>query len=123
MPLDHVGIAAADFGRSRTFYTAALAALGYSIVKEGDDWALIGVGREPELWFGVGGQHAGPIHLAFTAATREQVRALHAAALAAGGRDNGGPGLREQYHPDYYGTFVLDPNGHNIEAVCHTPEG
>ncbi len=82
------------------------------------------IGREgkPQFWFGAFGPPPGPIHIAFAAANREQVRQFHAAALAAGGKDNGAPGLRPQYHPHYYGAFVIGPDGHNIEAVCHDPE-
>jgi catechol 2,3-dioxygenase-like lactoylglutathione lyase family enzyme len=89
---------------------------------EVEGWAGLGKGGKPELWFGVGGQKQSAMHIAFIADTRDQVRAFHAAALAAGGTDNGPPGLREIYHPNYFGAFVLDPDGHNVEAVCHRPE-
>ena len=122
MILDHIGFAVNDPKRSKEFYTKALAPLGIAVVMEYEDW--IGMGRDgrPQFWFGGGDQGAGPIHLAFTARNREEVRAFHAAALKAGGTDNGAPGLRPHYHPDYYGAFVLDPDGHNMEAVCHAPE-
>jgi catechol 2,3-dioxygenase-like lactoylglutathione lyase family enzyme len=119
MPLDHIGFTVADFAKSRAFYLAALAPLGMSIVNEEKDWALIGKDGRPEFWIGSAGTPPGTIHLAFTAATREQVRAFHEAALQAGGRDNGAPGIRGHYHPNYYGAFVFDPDGHNLEAVCH----
>lgn len=125
MALDHIGFAVADFAASRTFYLAALAPLGFAAKKEGDGWMLIGAGLgEPELWFGssaVAGAPPGHIHFAFTARDHAAVDAFHAAAIAAGGRDNGAPGLRPQYHANYYAAFVLDPDGHNVEAVCHAP--
>jgi catechol 2,3-dioxygenase-like lactoylglutathione lyase family enzyme len=105
--LDHIGLAVRDFGRSRTFYRRALAPLGIETVLEGEGWAMLGKDGRPQFWIGV---------------HREQVRAFHRAALAAGGRDNGAPGIRARYHPNYYGAFVFDPDGHNIEAVCHAPE-
>ena len=123
MILDHFGFSVADAERSKRFYVQALTPLGIAIVMEGHGW--VGMGREgrPQFWFGGGdGQGAGPIHLAFVAQSRAEVRAFHEAAVAAGGKDNGAPGLRPQYHADYYGAFVLDPDGHNIEAVCHAPE-
>jgi catechol 2,3-dioxygenase-like lactoylglutathione lyase family enzyme len=122
MILDHIGVAVRDFGRSSTFYRRALAPLGVETVLEGDGWAMLGRDGQPEFWIGVHGIPPGPIHIAFRAETREQVRAFHRAALAAGGRDNGAPGLRARYHPNYYGAFVYDPDGHNVEAVCHQPE-
>jgi catechol 2,3-dioxygenase-like lactoylglutathione lyase family enzyme len=122
MILDHIGVAVRDFAKSSTFYRRALAPLGIQTVLEGDGWAMLGKDGRPEFWFGVHGMPPGPIHVAFAAENREQVRAFHRAALAAGGRDNGAPGIRAKYHPDYYGAFVFDPDGHNIEAVCHKPE-
>ncbi|MBC7801111.1 MAG: VOC family protein [Gemmatimonadaceae bacterium] len=123
MPLDHVGISVTDFARSRAFYVGAFEPLGIPLSKEGETWALMGADGGTALWFGVDGQVPSRIHIAYMAATRAQVHAFHAAALAAGGRDNGGPGLRPQYGPNYYAAFVLDPDGHNIEAVCHDPAG
>lgn len=122
MILDHIGLAVRDFGKSATFFRRALAPLGIQTVLEGEGWAMLGKEGRPEFWIGVHGIPPGPIHLAFAAENREQVRAFHRAALAAGGRDNGAPGIRAKYHPDYYGAFVFDPDGHNIEAVCHGPE-
>ena len=119
MSLDHIGFTVADFAKSKAFYLAALAPIGMDVVSAGDDWALMGRDGRPEFWFGSSGTPPGPIHLAFSARTREEVQAFHAAALAAGGRDNGAPGIRGHYHPNYYGAFVFDPDGHNIEAVCH----
>lgn len=122
MILDHIGLAVHDFGKSRTFFRRALAPLGIETVLEGEGWAMLGKEGRPEFWIGVHGIPPGPIHIAFTADTREQVRAFHRAALAAGGRDNGAPGIRAKYHPNYYGAYVFDPDGHNVEAVCHQPE-
>jgi catechol 2,3-dioxygenase-like lactoylglutathione lyase family enzyme len=122
MPIDHIGFTVSDFPKSKAFYLAALAPLGMSVVEEGEGWALLGAEGRPEFWLG-GGSAPGAIHFAFVAKTREQVQAFHAAALAAGGRDNGAPGIRGHYHPNYYGAFIIDPDGHNIEAVCHQPEG
>jgi catechol 2,3-dioxygenase-like lactoylglutathione lyase family enzyme len=122
MILDHIGVAVRDFAKSATFFRRALAPLGIQTVLEGEGWAMLGKDGRPEFWIGVHGIPPGPIHIAFAAENREQVRAFHRAALAAGGRDNGAPGIRAKYHPDYYGAFVFDPDGHNIEAVCHRPE-
>ena len=124
MILDHMGFSVRDTERSKAFYVQALAPLGIAIVMKGHGW--VGMGREgrPQFWFGGGGGKAGagPVHLAFAARSRAEVRAFYEAALAAGGKDNGAPGLRPEYHADYYGAFVIDPDGHNIEAVCHAPE-
>jgi catechol 2,3-dioxygenase-like lactoylglutathione lyase family enzyme len=122
MILDHIGLAVRDFARSSTFFRRSLAPLGIQTVLEGEGWAMLGKEGRPEFWIGLHGIPPGPIHIAFAAENREQVRAFHRAALAAGGRDNGAPGIRAKYHPDYYGAFVFDPDGHNIEAVCHRPE-
>lgn len=119
MSLDHIGLNVSDFAKSRAFFVQALAPLGMGIVKEGDGWAMIGRQGHGEFWFGAFGAPPGPVHIAFGAGDHEQVRRFHAAALAAGGKDNGGPGLRPQYHADYYAAFVIGPDGHNIEAVCH----
>ena len=121
MILDHIGFHVTDLAESKAFYTQALAPLGIVVCMEGEGWAMLGKGGKPEFWIGALGEVAGPIHLAFVAESREQVRQFHAAALAAGGKDNGGPGLRD-YHPTYYGAFVIGPDGHNVEAVCHRPE-
>ena len=119
--LDHVGIPVGDFGRSKRFYERALSPLGYGpIVAYGDSAAGFGREGKPDFWIARGTAGA-PVHVAFTSPDRATVDDFHVAALAAGGRDNGEPGLRPQYHPTYYGAFVLDPDGHNIEAVCHGP--
>ncbi len=120
--LDHLGFSVSDFKASRAFYAAALAPLGIGIVMEFGEHAGFGRDDRGQFWIGAGGKPAGRLHLAFTARNREEVRAFHAAALAAGATDNGEPGLRPDYHPHYYGAFVIDLNGHNIEAVCHSPE-
>ena len=121
MIIDHIGVAVSDYDRSKEFFCRALAPLGIELVMEVEGWAGLGKGGKPEFWFGAGGQKQGPMHIAFIAETRDQVRAFHEAALAAGGTDNGPPGIREIYHPNYFGAFVLGPDGHNVEAVCHRP--
>ena len=118
--LDHVGLAVADLAAARAFYTAALEPLGFGVVMEFPGVIALGLPQQPELWMHQGAPSA-PIHLAFHAADRARVDAFHAAALAAGGTDNGAPGLRPQYHPGYYGAYVLDPDGNNVEAVHHGP--
>lgn len=126
--IDHTGVNVGDFEASRRFYAAALAPLGYELVLEFDasvtgSGSVAGFGEpgKPDFWIVEGEPNTPRIHVAFRADTRREVEAFYDAALSAGGRDNGAPGLRPQYHPDYYGAFVLDPDGHNIEAVCHTP--
>jgi catechol 2,3-dioxygenase-like lactoylglutathione lyase family enzyme len=122
--LDHIGFSVADFPRSRAFYAAALAPLGMGVHSEAEAWVMFGGAGAPQLWIGradIAGAPPGHIHFAFVAPDRAAVDAFHAAAIAAGGRDNGGPGLRPQYHANYYAAFVIDPDGHNIEAVCHAP--
>ena len=119
---DHIAFAVADFPATRAFYVAALAPLRIGVAA--DFGETVGIGRDgrPQLWFRAGEKSSGGLHLAFAAKNREEVRAFHEAALKAGATDNGGPGLRPNYHPNYYGAFVIDLNGHNIEAVCHSPE-
>jgi catechol 2,3-dioxygenase-like lactoylglutathione lyase family enzyme len=120
--LDHIGLDVADYERSKAFYTCALEPLGLRLMMEPVP-EVGGFGHEfPFFW--IGRRDRGPqtgVHIAFRVEGRELVDAFHAAALAADGTDNGGPGLREIYHPSYYGAFVLDPDGNNVEAVCHTP--
>lgn len=123
MIIDHIGMAVSDGEKSQAFYATALAPLGIEQVMEFEGWAGFGRGGKPEFWFGEGGPAQHPMHIAFSAKNRQQVREFYDAAIAAGGKNNGAPGIREMYHPDYYGAFVLDPDGHNIEAVCHAPEG
>jgi len=122
MIFDHVGFYVSDFEASKAFYLQALQPLGIGIAAEGEGWAMLGKDGQGQFWLGSFGQSPGPIHLAFAAANRDQVRQFYDAAIAAGGQDNGAPGIRAQYHPNYYGAFVIGPDGHNIEAVCHRPE-
>ena len=121
--IDHVIIGTSDFARSKAFYARALEPLGMTVVMEFGQGC--GFGSEGKPWFWVTDRPApgeGSLHVAFAAADRATVDAFHSEALAAGGTDNGAPGVREHYHPDYYGAFVLDPDGNNIEAVSHRPE-
>jgi catechol 2,3-dioxygenase-like lactoylglutathione lyase family enzyme len=120
--IDHAGVAVDDLGASKAFYASALAPIGYALLLEVSDAAGFGVPPKPDFWIGASTSNVSPIHVAFRVASRSLVDAFYRAAIAAGGRDNGAPGLRPHYHPNYYGAFVLDPDGHNIEAVCHEPE-
>ena len=127
--IDHMGIGAKDFAASRRFYEAALAPLGIAAVmevtpEESGGYHGIGYGSDgkPFFWLSAEGPRGAGIHVAFAAPDRAAVDAFHEAAMKAGGRDNGGPGLRPYYHPNYYGAFVLDPDGVNVEAVCHGAE-
>lgn len=123
--IDHVGLTITEFERSRAFYTAALGTLGIGLVTEfaHDGQHLAGYGRErPDFWIADSQQVRSKTHVAFLARSRAEVNAFYTVALSMGGRDNGPPGLRPQYHPNYYGAFVFDPDGNNVEAVCHEPE-
>lgn len=115
--LDHVGMTVSDFAKSKSFFERALAPLGYKCLMEFPGAAGFGSDR-PDFWIGQA-QKPTPTHIAFAAAERAIVDAFYKAAIAAGGRDNGKPGIRKEYHPTYYGAFVLDLDGNNIEAVCH----
>ena len=117
--IDHTGVGVSNFATSKAFYAAALAPLGYTLLMEWQQSAGFGVAPKSDFWIAAGTPNVPPIHVAFRAESRPQVDAFHRAAIAAGGRDNGAPGLRPHYHASYYGAFVLDPDGHNIEAVCH----
>ena len=126
--LDHVGLQVSDYAKSRAFYAKALAPLGVAVVMEvtreesgGYEGAGFGAAGKPWFWIGSGNARGAATHVAFSAGSRADVDRFHAAALAAGGRDNGAPGLRAHYHASYYGAFVLDPDGNNVEAVCHAP--
>ncbi|MGV1015433.1 MAG: VOC family protein [Methyloceanibacter sp.] len=135
--IDHLGIDVSDIARSTEFYLKALAPLGYGIVMEvgaaeTGHGASVGFGvpggrpedfqsGKPSFWIGAGKPPSAPVHVAFLAPSRASVEAFYRAALAAGGKDNGAPGLRPHYHANYYAAFVLDPDGNNIEAVCHAP--
>jgi catechol 2,3-dioxygenase-like lactoylglutathione lyase family enzyme len=127
--IDHLGVGAEDFEASRRFYDAALAPLGLSLMMEATPeqtggYHGIGYGRDgkPFFWLSSGGARGAGVHVAFTAPNRAAVDAFHKSALEHGGRDNGAPGLRPHYHPNYYAAFAFDPIGINVEAVCHTPE-
>jgi catechol 2,3-dioxygenase-like lactoylglutathione lyase family enzyme len=124
--IDHTGLQVSDPKRARSFYEAALAPLGYAVLMEipteytGGKVVLgMGVAPKPDFWLAEGTPNEPRIHIAFRAKDKAEVDAFYAAAMAAGGRDNGPPGPRPQYHPGYYGAFVLDPDGHNVEAVFH----
>jgi catechol 2,3-dioxygenase-like lactoylglutathione lyase family enzyme len=121
--IDHANLSVADYPRSKVFYAAALAPLGYALRAErGAPPDCAGFGADyPAFWIAAGGRHQPALHLAFRAANRAGVDAFYQAAIHAGGRDNGPPGLRPHYHANYYAAFVFDPDGHNIEAVCHAP--
>jgi len=120
--LDHVGLNVRDIAASRTFYEQALAPLGYETVMAFPEAVGFGVAGKPDFWLVRRDPVGGSVHVAFAAIDRATVDQFWRAALDAGGTDHGAPGLREQYHPTYYGAFVLDPDGNNVEAVCHTPE-
>lgn len=129
--IDHAGFTVADYPRSRAFYERVLATLGYGPVMEvteqdtgpgGYQGCGFGPPQRPHFWVGSGERPGTGSHVAFVAPSRAAVDAFHAAALATGARDNGGPGLRPHYHPDYYAAFVFDPDGNNVEAVCHAPQ-
>ncbi len=129
--LDHMGFPAVDFEKSKAFYDKALAPLDVAVVMSvsaemtgGEAFAGYGSNGKPDFWVSTGRPIGETMHfhVAFVAKDRATVDAFYAAAMAAGGRDNGGPGLRPHYHPNYYAAFVLDPDGNNIEAVCHNPE-
>jgi catechol 2,3-dioxygenase-like lactoylglutathione lyase family enzyme len=122
MSIDHIGLSVSHYDRSKQFYQTTLAPLGYQLFKEIERWAGFGKDGKADFWFGESDIVQNPMHIAFQADNRAQVNAFYEAAIAAGAKDNGKPGIREIYHPNYYGAFVLDPDGHNIEAVCHKPE-
>ncbi|MDB4946431.1 MAG: Lactoylglutathione lyase [Labilithrix sp.] len=128
--IDHVTLVVSDFARSKAFYEKALAPLGVRCLMEFGKAAGFGREQKPDFWIGEGPtsfqtaeqlKPITPTHIAFAARSRAEVDAFHAAAMAAGARDFGGPGIREIYHPHYYGAFVLDPDGHDVEAVVHGP--
>ncbi len=120
--LDHIGLNVSDYAKSKAFYETALAPLGYELIMEVEGYAGFGAGGKPDFWIYGGAATTPQVHVAFQSQNRAKVREFYEAALKAGGKDNGPPGIREIYHPNYYGAFVLDPDGHNIEAVCHKPE-
>jgi catechol 2,3-dioxygenase-like lactoylglutathione lyase family enzyme len=127
--IDHIGFPVSDYARAKAFYLKALAPLDYSLVMEvtqeetgHDPAAGFGANGKPDFWIGGEGGLDKPLHVAILAKDRASVDAFYKAAIAAGGRDNGAPGIRAHYHANYYGAFVLDPDGHNIDTVCHKPE-
>ena len=126
--LDHAGITVSDYAHSRAFYERVLGVLDYDIVmdvtkEQTGGYEGCGFGdRKPDFWIGTGPTPTTGVHVAFVAASRAAVDKFHAIALQHGARDNGAPGLRPHYHPNYYGAFVIDFDGNNIEAVCHRPE-
>jgi catechol 2,3-dioxygenase-like lactoylglutathione lyase family enzyme len=126
--IDHIGFPVSDYPRAKAFYEKALGPLGYVLVMEVQQDANdapaagFGAGGKPDFWIGGEGGLNKPMHIAITAKDRPTADAFYKAALAAGAKDNGPPSLRPHYHANYYSAFVLDPDGHNIEAVCHAPE-
>jgi catechol 2,3-dioxygenase-like lactoylglutathione lyase family enzyme len=120
--IDHISLHVSDLAAAKAFYSAALAPLGYTVLMDFGHVAGLGVAPKPDFWLSGGGPEKPPAHIAFRAANRAEVDAFYKAAIAAGGVDNGGPGPRAIYHPGYYGAFVLDADGNNIEAVTHIPE-
>lgn len=126
--IDHTGVGVSDGAKSRRFYEAALAPLGYKVLMEvpkeytGGKLVIgLGIAPKPDFWVNEGAPQKPHVHIAFRAESHAMVDAFYRAAIAAGGKDNGPPGPRPQYHPGYYGAYVLDPDGHNIEACCHDP--
>ena len=127
--VDHTSLSVSDFAKAKAFYVAALKPLGVTVLMEfpkavtgNFDIAGLGSNGKPFFWLADAGKTTPRVHLAFVADSRAEVDAFYKAAIAAGGRDNGPPGVRTMYHPTYYGAFVIDADGHNVEAVCHKPE-
>lgn len=122
---DHIGFAVSDLSKSKKFYETALAPLGAKLIADLVEYKAAGYGVDsPRFWIGAGKPTSSQdeVHICFAAKNRAEVRAFYEAAIQAGGKDNGKPGLRPEYHANYYGAFVFDPDGHNIEACCHIPE-
>ena len=119
---DHIAVGVRDYAASKAFFLRALQPLGVTIVMEGPHGVGLGQKHKPSLWLYETTETPAHLHLAFAAETRRQVDDFHRAALEAGGRDHGAPGLRPHYHANYYGAFVIGPDGHNVEAVCHRAE-
>lgn len=118
---DHIGFGVTNLAQSKAFFLKALEPLGVTVAMEGPYGVGLGKNNKPMLWLSESAQQPAHLHLAFVAENRKQVDAFYQAAMAAGGKDNGAPGLRPHYHANYYGAFVIGPDGHNIEAVCHAP--
>ncbi len=119
--IDHISIRVSDYERSKHFYAITLAPLGYALLMESASGAGFRKEFIPDFWIKQG-IPSPSVHVAFSSPDRATVDAFYRAAIAAGATDNGPPGLRPNYHPSYYGAFVLDPDGYNVEAVCHRPE-
>jgi catechol 2,3-dioxygenase-like lactoylglutathione lyase family enzyme len=119
---DHVGFGVTNLAESKAFFLEALRPLGVAVAMEGPYGVGMGQDNKPSLWLSETKERPSPLHLAFTARTRKEVDEFYRAAMAAGGKDNGAPGVRPHYHANYYGAFVIGPDGHNVEAVCHKPE-
>jgi catechol 2,3-dioxygenase-like lactoylglutathione lyase family enzyme len=127
--IDHIGLTVSNFEKSKEFYKLALAPIGFQLLAEvpasiskTKDFAGFGEPPKPEFWIESGMLNNSQVHVAFRANSQAQVDSFYAAALSAGGRDNGAPGIRAHYHPNYYAAFIHDYDGHNIEVVCHEPE-
>ena len=127
--VDHTSLSVSDFNAAKAFYTAALKPLGVTVLMEfpkavtgNFDIAGLGSNGKPFFWLADAGRTTPKVHIAFLASTRAEVDAFYKAAIAAGATDNGPPGIRAMYHPTYYGAYVIDADGHNVEAVCHQPE-
>ncbi len=127
--LDHLGICVSDMAASRAFYSAALAPLGYAALRNytkeqtgSFEGTGFGVAPKPDFWIGNNGKPQSGVHICFQAKDRATVDAFYRAAMAAGAKNNGAPGIRAHYHANYYGAFVYDPDGNNVEACCHLPE-
>ena len=119
---DHVGFGVSDYAASKAFFLKSLVPLGVGIVIEGEHGIGFGPVGKPSLWLFQTSEKPVPLHIAFTAGNRKQVQDFYRSALEAGGKDNGALRLRPQYHSNYYGAFVIGPDGHNVKAVCHQPE-
>lgn len=122
MIFDHIVLIISDADKSKNFYLNALSPLGIKLIREDDGCIGFGTQNKPSFWICKEDNVQKPMHIAFIAENRKAVNEFHKAALKAGGKDNGAPGIRANYHPHYYGAFVIDPDGHNIEAVCRNPE-
>ncbi len=119
---DHIGFPVTDLAKSNSFYLTALAPFGIGLIVDAAEYAAFGKFGRAQFWLGTGKPPPSGVHLAFAAANQAEVRAFHAAAQQSDGTGNGAPGLRPHYHATYYGAFVLDPDDHNVEAVCRNPE-
>jgi catechol 2,3-dioxygenase-like lactoylglutathione lyase family enzyme len=119
--IDHAGLTVRSCATSKQFYLATLEPLGYGLVVDQSDAVAFGPPEMPLFWLYSGAQPHSGVHIALTAPDRNSIDRFHAAGLAAGGRDNGAPGLRPEYHEHYDGAFIIDPDGNNVEAVCHAP--